>query len=491
MKIKKNSINQLSGMIILTLVTQVFLLVKNSIVASNFGVSSDLDAFYFANTIGSFVYSFIGAGISTILMPKLANNDNNKSINIFITIIYTTALLILIIMLIFKESIVSILSGSNDSYFIIVSSNILFATLIAGFLNSFVGLVSGVLEYKGQFLRLRLVTLFTSFLIVIILLLEKNMSIYYYTAVVLIITVVNVIINIYFLMKSGFKFNIDFNIKDNDFKLMMKLFVPTILSQGVYQTSIIIDTMISSRLGEGQVSILNYSNTIIGMVNVLVLSNITAFVYPKLIRASKENKSQEKLSTYIFFINTIMCIFLVLFFTIGREGISLLYERGNFTSENTRVVYLCALLYILSLPTNAIRDLIYKYFYINNDTLTPFNNSLIISILNISISIILSKYLGLYGVILGTTIASFISLTLITIKFKNKFGFKFDGKNFIKENIKIVMITLLSLVVLFILKANFPITNIFLNIITYGFFVIGIFVVLLLVSKSKIFNVKL
>lgn len=486
MKTGKNSINQLSIMILLTIITQVFMLLKNSIVASKFGVSTDLDAFNFANSVSSFVYSFIGAGISTILMPSLADKDKKTSINIFITIIYTIAFLALVIMLVFRESVVMVLSGSDESYFIKVCTNVFIATLIAGFLTSFVGLVNGVLEYKGQFIRLRSVTLFTSVLLCIVLLIEKNMSIYYYATVVLITTLVNLIMNLFFLIKSGYKYNIDFNIMDKDFRVMVRLFIPIVLSQGVYQISLITDTMIASRLGVGQVSILSYSTTIIGMVNVLVLSNITAFLYPKLIRESKENKSQESLSNYILYINTLMFFFVVLFFTIGKEGISLLYERGNFTIENTTVVYTCALLYILSLPTNAIRDLIYKYFYINNDTLSPFNNSLVISVLNIAVSIILSVYLGLYGVILGTTIASFMSIALITIRFKKKFGFDFDKSKFVKENMKIVVVTGLSVLTILIIKNKLAISNIYLFIIVYGFLVIGIFVLLLIVSKSKV-----
>lgn len=491
MDTKRNSVSQLSVMILLTIITQLFILMKNSIVASKFGISTELDAFNFANSTGSFVYSFIGAGISTILMPNLADESKKKSTNIFITIIYIIAFLILLIMFIFKKGVITILSGSNDNYFITVCSNIFIATLIAGFLSSFVGLVSGVLEYKGQFNRLRLVTLFTSVLLLILLLIETNMSIYYYAVVVLVTAIINLIINLYFLSKSGFQYKIEFDLKDKHFKLMMKLFGPVVLSQGVYQLSLIIDTMIASRLGVGRVSILTYANTVIGMVNVLVLSNITAFMYPKLIRGSKANTGQESLSNFILFMNSLMCLFVILFLAVGKEGISLLYERGNFTPENTKVVYICAFIYILSLPTNAIRDLIYKYFYINNDTLSPFNNSLLISVLNISISIILSTYIGLYGVVLGTVIASYLSLVFITIRFKKKFGIKFEKMGFVKENLKIIFTTLLSVLIFSLLQNMFIISNVFIHIIVYGLLLTGFYVALLLASKSKVLKIKL
>src|SRR5690606_11724578 len=126
----------------------------------------------------------------------------------------------------------------------------------------------------------------------------------------------------------------------------------------------------------------------------------------KLIKQHTEITRQKSLFDYILFLNAVLCLIVTLFIIAGREGISLLYERGEFTQENTYIVYLCAIIYAISLPVNGIRDLIYKYFYINKDTTSPFINSIIISLLNLSISLILSYFFGLYGVVLGTVIAS-------------------------------------------------------------------------------------
>lgn len=490
-KISKNkSFNQLSIMILLTIITQIFMLLKGSIIAAKFGVSTDLDAFNIANSIGGFAYSFIGSGISTILMPNLSDDNNKKSINTFISVLYTTAFFILIFMITFRKSLISILSGSSDSYFVTLTSNILIITLVAGFLNSFLGLVNGVLQYKGQFNRLKLVTLFTTILLVLSLIFSKDINIYYYSVSILITTIINIIINLYFLISSGFKYSISFSVKERRFKEMIKLFIPTVLGEGLYRISLVIDTLISSRLGSGQVSILNYSNTVISMINILLLGNITSFIYPRLINTSRNNKSQDSLFKYITLINVIMCFIVVLFFISGKEGISILYERGNFNSENTKTVYFCALIYILSLPINAIRDLIYKYFYINDDTYSPFKNSIVISILNIFISIVLSKYIGLYGVVLGTVITSYLSLILISMKFRNKFKFKVNSKHYFYENIKIILNVFLSISIVKVIKSYLIINNVLLSIIVYSIVSAIVFFSMLKVFKSKILKLS-
>lgn len=484
----KKAVNQISTMILVTLITQVFVLMKNSLVAANFGISAELDAFSLTNTISSFIYSFIGAGISTILIPYLREKRNKRSVNIFITIIYTIGLILLIVMFIFKKQIILIFSGVNDTDFVSMASNIFIFTLFTGFINSIIGLVRGVLDYKGQFNRQKLTVLFTTILLVLMLWLKSDVSIYYYAAVVLITTILNVVIHLYFLKKSGFKYSIDYDVKNNGFKEMLKLFLPVILSTGVYQVSLLIDTMIAARLDVGSISTLNYANAIISMVNIMLLANLTSYFYPRLVRADTEKGRQISFNRYILFLNAIMCLIVVLFTFVGKEGISLLYERGSFTNDNTYTVYICALIYIISLPPNGIRDLIYKYFYINKDTTSPFINSIVVSLLNLSISLVLSRFIGLYGIVLGTVIASYLSLFLITLKFKKKFPIIINKKSILVENLKIFIVTLLTLIIMITMTYYFIIDNIFFRISVYSIISLVVFVALLLIFKSKVFE---
>ena len=88
---------------------------------------------------------------------------------------------------------------------------------------------------------------------------------------------------------------------------------------------------------------------------------------------------------------------------------------GNYTlaEDLTGIVDVGTALYMLGIPINSMRDLMYRYFYAKGDTITPFKNSLIVSILNILISIILSGYMQVNGIILGTVITSYISFIMI------------------------------------------------------------------------------
>ncbi|MTT32161.1 hypothetical protein GMB86_09085 [Terrilactibacillus sp. BCM23-1] len=488
MGIKGNAIHQLGLMMLLTILTQFFILIKNSLTASYFGISTELDVFNLTTNFSNFVYSFIGAGVSTILIPYLRSRKNKYSIDIFITTIYTVAIAVLFVLIVFRRQLILLLSGSSDSYFIGIASNIIIFTLLIGFFNSLMVLVQGILNFNDKFNGQKLILLFTTILSVILLIfIASKINIYLYAIIILITCLISVTLHLYIVYKSGFKYKINYDLRDSGFREMLKVFFPTMLSTGVYQVSLIIDSMIASRLGTGSISILNYSNSIIVMINMLFLSNLTSFIYPKLIKKGNELERQRSLFKYIKIINVILCLIVVLFFVGGSEGIRILYERGNFSAEDTHFVFLCTLILAIALPSNGIRDLMYKYFYINKDSFSPFINSIFISILNITLSIIFSKFIGLYGVVVGTVLASYLSLLFIYIKFLKKFSMPIAKKDFNIDILKTIAITTVSIIVSIFIKKELSIDNEYVGIVLFSFMGIFIYTVILVILKSDVF----
>lgn len=491
MKNNQKVANQLIMMIMVTVVTQVFILLKNSLLAANFGVSVEIDAFNFTTNISNFVYSFIGAGISTVLMPYLKLKSNKRSIDIFITVIYSLAIVLAVVMILFRGPIIQLLSGESETRFFDIASNILFFTIITGFLNSFVTLCSSVLEFNGYFIRQKLTILVTAILMVLFLLLPTDMTIYYYAAVTSFIALFSAAVHIFFLKKTDFTYQVNFDVNDKMFQEMGTLMLPTVLSTGVYQLSVLVDSLIAARLPVGSISILNYANSVVSMFNMLILANLTSYFYPRLVKKDTVEESQKSLADYLLIINALLFLIVAVFLLIGKEGIGILYQRGNFTPEDTQIVYLSAIVYMLALPINGSRDLIYKYFYIQRNTKSPFLNSILVSFLNLVISIVLAQFIGLSGVVIGTVVASYISLYAISKKFKKAFDIHFDFPEFAKEISKIIGATIFTLVITMMIKSFLTFQNPFVIIILMGILATSFFVGTLWILKSKVFRIEL
>lgn len=80
-KIKRHKgLLRLSLMIVLSCMLQVVSLMKSSVIAGRFGVTSAMDSFNFANSIATFIFSFVIAGVSTVVIPCYVKRGNRQSI---------------------------------------------------------------------------------------------------------------------------------------------------------------------------------------------------------------------------------------------------------------------------------------------------------------------------------------------------------------------------------------------------------------------------
>ncbi|MEH7351935.1 lipid II flippase MurJ, partial [Gottfriedia acidiceleris] len=379
MKTNSRIVWQLSIMIFLSIITQGILLIRSSVLASNFGVSTEMDAYNFANSVAVFIYSFIGAGITTILIPNLLDKEKRSGINIFLTILYSISFIIFLLMMVFKNYITIFYHGANKTYFLNVFSKFITISLFTQFINSFVGFTDAVLQINNKFNIQKTINLVLSSLLVAIILIYSEFTLYTYAILLLLSTILNLFMQLLVVKSLNFKFKLNFNIFNSNFRGMFKSYIPIVLSTGVYQLSLLINTAISSKLGPGKVSLLNFSSNIIVMINLLILGNIATFLYPRLARYVKKEKSDEKVFEYIILLNGLMLLITLLIITLGRCGIEIIYQRGNFIASYTDVVYKCLLIFSISLPLNAIRDLFYRFLYLKDNTLIPFRNSIVVS----------------------------------------------------------------------------------------------------------------
>lgn len=187
----------------------------------------------------------------------------------------------------------------------------------------------------------------------------------------------------------------------------------------------------------------------------------------------------------------IVCMLICGFINIGYEGISLLFQHGEFDESATLGVFVGSLIYILGQQTDVIRDLIYRYFYAKGNTKDPAINSLVISGTNIIISLILVRCIGFYGIIIGTVIASFISVIIILYKFIKKIKLEVKISKVTILLVKNIIISIITTAMVYGSKRVVRIDNNLLSIILFGTETVIIFIALvLIISKEMLFFAK-
>lgn len=455
-------------MISLTIFTQLLSIMKSSVVAGLFGSSSDMDAFNLSNNIVMCIFDFIAAGISTVVIPYYVKSKNNPNVDSFITILYSILFSICSLCILFRNLLIGILSD-RDQAFVETASNILIILIIGYYLYSISNLTAAFFQCEGKYIIPKLVNLIAQVLVVGLLLFWKEISILEYSIIFSIGFIFNFVTDLFVALKSGWRLKISLTIAPET-KKMFSIFLPTVVSTGVYRLSLLVDATISSRLDTGKITLLSYSSQVSGLINSIFIGNLLLYFYPKIVKRIKENKGQKQFWQQVVFFHYVVCFLIVAFITVGREGISFLFEHGKFNSNDTEAVYWGGLIYIVGLQTNVIRDMIYRYFYALGNTKIPARNSIFVSVMNIIISLILVYLIGFYGIILGTVLASLISLLGILRLFNKEIKFEISRKRFAASIlVNIIISTIVCCVLLLCKYCIFNFQSNIVNIIVLGF----------------------
>ena len=466
---KKNKImnfGTLPIMIILTCVSQVLVLVKSSILASSFGASMEMDAFSLANSIVVFIFGILASGVPTIILPHYINKTDHKSINTFITYIYLLIFVLIIFVLFSKNTIISLLSGRPEE-FTILSGEILSILIVGQFVVSVTNVTISFFQSRGKYNLPRVTAIFSNTLLILVLLFRNDLTIYQYAICFSGSLMLNFFIDMVLAYKEGWKFKPTIQI-DPQVKNMLKTFTPIIFSSGVYQISLFIDSAIVSRLETGQLTILSYSSQITNMVYSIIIANLLTFSYPQIVKSIQHEKNQVYFWKITSTFHLFVCLIVAGFIVVGKEGVSVFLGHGKFSDDAVSRVYIGTSIYIIGQQISIVRELIYRYFYSIGNTKIAAVNSVIVSISNIIISLILVHFIGYYGIIIGTVLAATISLTIVLFQYRRKIGFFSEGRQILFRLTKNLIICSITIFIVLMIKNNVIIHNQLLAIISFG-----------------------
>lgn len=481
---------KLGLMIILSCVTQVVTLMKSSIVAGTFGASTEMDSFSFANSVVTFIFSFIIAGVATVVIPCYVKKANRKNTDSFLTFIFSCVAVVSVLVLLLRTPIVSLITH-RDTEFVHLSGNIMVVLLVSNLFSIFTSTTSAYFQYKEEYNIPKIITLVSQIVVVTLLVVLKDITIMQYAVIFGGGIVFNSFVDLFFALKSGWRYKPSFALKDPETKKLILTFAPVLFSTGVYQLSLMIDSSLASQLDTGKVTVLSYANQISSMINTLLVSNLLIYFYPKLVKDIEQRKDQRSFWEKTYFFHAIICLVIAGYAVIGCEGVSLLFEHGKFDAKATYSVFTMSLIYISAQQISVVRDLIYRYFYAFGNTKTPTFNSVIATVANIVFSLVLVKFIGVYGIVVGTALSSVISLASIMIQFKKKYGLEESIGRILLQYTKSILITAASILVSLVTKNLFVIHSKIITIVVLGIEVVVVYGALTLIFNKKIKSIAL
>jgi putative peptidoglycan lipid II flippase len=213
----------------------------------------------------------------------------------------------------------------------------------------------------------------------------------------------------------------------------------------ISQLNVLIDKTIASAIFTGGISALNYANKLNLFIYSVFVIPIVTVMYPSISKMSANGDKQKFKKAIIEAINAVNIF--VIPASVGavlhaKPIITLLFERGAFDSDAVVMTANALLFYSIGMVAIGLREVLSRAFYSLQNTKTPMINATIGVMINIIFNLILSKFMGISGLALATSISAIFTMVLMFISFRTKFG-PFGLKNVIITSLKITIASLI------------------------------------------------
>lgn len=438
-------IKSVSIIAVLTLCTRFLGLLRDVIIASKFGADSKLDTYFAASNLPMILFMTIGTAIATTLIPLYNDKLNEgrdeayKFINNVLNFFVVATLIIAIIGIIFSKQVVGILNPgfTGDQVFTTrILTMILLPTLT---FNAIIYIFNGVLQSEGKFSVTAVNSLPLNIIIIgYLFIFGRKYGIVGLTIVTFIGTFAQIIPQIPYMHKVGFRYKPFLDFKDKNLRKMGIMILPVILGTGVQQINSFVERGFATNFGSGSLSAMSYAYRVFTLIVDMFVVAISTVIYPMMAKQAASNRIDEikvTLKEYLNFLIVILIPLSLIVILQSKSIVYILFERGAFTKNSTFVTGKLLAFYSIGLLAYGLRDFLCKTFYTLQDTRTPMINSAIGMLVNIVLIFIFQRFIGLYGLGLANATSTYIASFLLIISLRVKLGqLKFE--NIFKTGIK-------------------------------------------------------
>mgnify|MGYP003290253276 CR=1 FL=1 len=423
----QKAIKTFSMVFLITLFAKILGLLRDIFFANFFGTGYEATAFFAASRIPTQLLDIgLGAAIASTFIPvfnEIMQKENKEKANVFagnfINIIAVIATIISVLGIIFAPQVVSILAGGFDEVTFNLTVELIRITFPMMIFTAIAFSLVGFLQSYGQFNVPAMISAISNIAIILYLILfRESFGIHGIAVFMLVAWALQVIVQIPFAKKYGYRFKWKINFKDENIKKVFKLALPIIISTSVLPINILVSTAIASSMENGAVAALEYSYKLFLVIVGVFTYAIGNILFPELARLSASNEKEKltmliqkglKAMSYILIPLTVgMIIF-------AKDIIKVLYQHGQFDENSTIITAGALMFYCIGMIGFGFVEIMNKSFYAKQDTKTPLVVGVIIVGINILLCNVFASIWGINGLALATACTAILNGLILTI----------------------------------------------------------------------------
>lgn len=246
-------------------------------------------------------------------------------------------------------------------------------------------------------------------------------------------------------LRSVFSYRLRFKPKDEDFKHLLLLACPAVLSMAVNELNHLIDRFLATGLSDGVVSGMNFAYKLITFLQGVLLVPLTTIMFSKMSQHAAKGDNKAIINMVMRCIEVIALVILpitAVCVVMGRDVISAAYMRGQFNAESVGITVGPFVFYVIGLVGFGLRDMLNRAFHSLQDTKTPMANSTVTVVLNVVLNLLLVRVMGASGLALATSISGLVGTMMLFARLREKLG-RMGGRKTLIELMKIAVCTAL------------------------------------------------
>lgn len=389
---------------------------RETVLASRFGVSAITDAYKTAFDIPCIFLSVIVTAMSATLIPTYSTQlqQGREKADRFIRNLFTIGLALSAVILGLTLAMLDTLvcrfflpgASSEAQQLTIRLSRIMLAM---GFFTFLARTGTAYLQANFRFAVPAVSQVMLNLSIIIFIVISAGESIELVAVGTLIGWVLQFAVQIPSMYRCGLRPKPVFDLKDPGVREVATLMLPVLLSSAFDQVYIVVDRAVASA-ATGGITALDYGNRISTMVSSVLLTSIATVLYPTLVKNTEDREKFSRTLSFGVNLNLLIAVPAIFALTLLRVPVTrLIYERGAFTAENTLLTSSTLACYSCGILGVGLREIGNRCFYAYKKTRIPTIVGIIVVLLNVVLDIALYPIWGTAGIAAATAISSTLS----------------------------------------------------------------------------------
>ena len=431
---RNNVINTSITVVFLTALSFLIFFGRDIFMARTFGAGVELDAFFLAMLIPMFIVNIVSIPIGTAFIPvyhKLIDKavEAADTVATNLMVVLTLGLAILgVILLVFAETVFPVIFSGSSSSMVARTLDLLPYGVIIFVLSALVVIGNSVLNAKNIYNMPAFYQAFVPICAILALYIyEGRFGIESVIVGMLVGQLINLIFVYILLFYRGFKLHLHLSDLFNN-KLYWGLlhnYLVLILAALFMSFTVVIDSLMATMLGVGNVGIYSLGSKVSIFVTGIVAAAITSVILPRfslLLSQGNYERCNTDLSFFILIGNIFAVPAGIILFTFSDDIVQMIFRGDLMTRASANEVARVSIFGVIQLPFFVCHALLIRFSNAHQKQRVVVYAATFGLVLNVILNFILMQQIGVAGLALATTL-SFLIISFFILLLAVKMGY--------------------------------------------------------------------